>query len=233
MVSSFDESASGEGRILLNELANGLPLQIDGRDAIVQMKEGGSRHWRQMEWIGFYPEFWFEQNLASKLEASVGPRFGNVTFDIRRRHVWDLKAHSSDANRWAPLNDVEAIRDCIVTHGGLGFIVMSGPCVYESDGEFKAWHDGLKGGPSSYSRKIAQRGAVSRRRKVSFSPDRLVAFRFGALDDLDQAQSEGWLKGFQEGMRNSNGRARREKVMVDLDRIAPWAVVDEVLRSVT
>lgn len=219
-----------EGSLILQAIAEGLPAVIDAREAIVAMKDGGSPNWRQMEWIGFYPEFWFHSEVGPDLGATWGPRFGNMTFDIQRHHVWDLKSHSTDAGSWAPLNDVEAVTTCIESRQGVGFLILSGPCEYDDDGEFKVWHQALSGKRSQYSIRIAERGAKSRRRKVSFQPDHLLAFRFSSLEDLERAREEKWLKGFQEGMRNSNDRARRAKIMVDVDRVSEWAIVEEIHR---
>ena len=33
------------------------PKIIDGKDAILEMKEGNSKNWKQMEWMGFYFEY--------------------------------------------------------------------------------------------------------------------------------------------------------------------------------
>ena len=219
-----------EGRLLLRSIAKSLPAVIDGKTAIVSMEQGGSPNWKQMEWIGFYPEFWFATNLADSLGTQPGPRFGNMSFDLQRNHVWDLKAHSTGSSTWAPLNDIESIRDCINVHGGVGFLVLSGPCTYDEGGKFKAWHDQLKGGPSKYSTRIAARGATSRRRKTSFTPDHLIAFRFSSLEEVNRAQEEGWIKGFQTGMRNSDDTARRAKIMIDLARIGKWALIEEIQR---
>lgn len=225
-----EERPEDEGRLLVRRIADRLPQTIDAREAIESMRSGGSRHWRQMEWIGFYPEFLFETVIAPDIGAAPGPRYGNMNFDIRRKYVWDLKSHATGVSSWAPLNDVEAVTQCLLDHGGLGFIVLSGSCLYDDDGSFKRWHEQLKGGPSEYSKRIASRGASSRRRKVSYSPDRLVVFRFNSADELARARREGWIKGFQEGMRNSNDRSRRAKIMVDLGAIGQWAIVEDVRR---
>ena len=34
-----------------------IPKFVDGKEAILEMKNGGSRNWTQMEWIGFWFEF--------------------------------------------------------------------------------------------------------------------------------------------------------------------------------
>lgn len=229
MEQSF-ESAGDEGRRLLSVFARGLPMHIDARNAITAMRDGGSSQWRQMEWIGFYPEFFFESTLADGLQARRGPAFGKVSFDIQRHHVWDLKAHSSDSPEWAPLNDEEAVASCIEHHNGLGFVVLSGPCEYDEDGSFKQWHESLKGGKSAYSAKREKEGAKSRRRKTAFKPNHILVFRFETLSDLERAKSEGWVKRFQTGMRNSNDVPRRPKIQVNLKRVAPWSLVGEIHR---
>lgn len=153
-----------------------------------------------------------------------------MAFDLQRKYVWDLKAHADLKSSWSPLNDIEAIRGCIDDRGGVGFLVISGPCEYDEDGSFKSWHEVLKGGPSSYSRRVAERGAKSRKRKISFSPDHLIAFRFESHLELERAGKEGWIRGFQAGMRNSNDNKRRPKIMADLDNIGGWALIADVKR---
>ena len=31
-----------------------VPIMWDGKNAILEMKNAGNRHWKQMEWIGFF-----------------------------------------------------------------------------------------------------------------------------------------------------------------------------------
>lgn len=226
----MSSTIQAEAMSIINGFASGLPEVIDGRAAISEMREGGSRHWKQMEWIGFYPEFWFEQNLAGPLGMSTGPTFGNITFDLAGDGVWDLKSHSSSASPWSPLNDVEAVEECIQTHGGVGFILVSGPCTYDEDGSFKAWHDALKGKKSPYQEKNEALGVKSRRRKTSFAPHEFLAFGFNSMDSLALAHRNGWIKGFQEGMKNSNGTKRRAKIMVDTMSIPDSAIIARNVR---
>lgn len=217
--------ASVEATLLLGIFSSGLPQTIDGRKAITEMKLMDSKHWRKTEWIGFYPEFWFEEYAMDGVRARVGPTIGNVTFDIEREFVWDLKAHSNGSSNWAPLNDLRAVEHCIATHGGIGFLVLSGDCEYDDEEKtFKRWHERLQGGPSDYSKKMAAKGKKSRRRKVSFSPKHFLAFRFESLDELQNALAEGWIRDFQEGMPNSGGSARKAKFQVNIEKIPDWAI---------
>jgi hypothetical protein len=48
------QDATKEADLLLSKLRTSIPSQIDGKEAILQMKEEGSVNWRQMEWIGFW-----------------------------------------------------------------------------------------------------------------------------------------------------------------------------------
>ena len=121
------------------------------------------------------------------------------------------------------LNDAEAIEACIEIHGGVGFIVAVGTARYDEGGSFKMWHDGLKGGTSSYEVERIRRGAPSRRRKVSFSTDRYIAFYWDSTAKIGQGRREGWIGTFQEGMRNADGSPRRAKYSVRLDAV-PYLV---------
>ena len=57
--SGNDVRDSSEIEILFSSLLNKMPNSVDGKTAILEMRDGGSPNWRQMEWIGF----WFEYFL--------------------------------------------------------------------------------------------------------------------------------------------------------------------------
>jgi hypothetical protein len=205
---------------LLVELARTLPARIDGRSAIEQMMAEGSRQWRQMEWIGFWFEFFMEQSIVESLGATRGPRYGSTEFDIKTKYVWDLKVHPDDKPSLI-LNDQEAVGKCIDEHGGIGFIILEGKANYDDSGEFKVWHDSLKGKTSNYEIKRVAEGRRSRKRKVSFSPKNAKAVFIPDSDALTKAMNEGWLRSFQEGMRNSDGNPRRAKYKISDSRKIP------------
>jgi hypothetical protein len=211
-------NARKEADLLLSKLRSSIPSQIDGKEAILQMKEEGSRNWRQMEWIGFWFEHFVRTEVTGRLGISVGPSFGRTQFDLLISCVWDLKVHPRSADGKLILNDKEAIDLCIAERGGFGFIAVVGEAEYDGTGEFKAWHDVLKGGTSAYEVERIKRGAPSRRRKVSFNPQSVEAVFFSDQNQINQGINEGWLTLFQSGMRNSNGNPRREKYQIDLDR---------------
>ena len=172
------KSAYEEVISLFDQLIKEIPKFVDGKKAILEMKDGGGRNWRQMEWIGFWFEFFLEKNLIPVLGGTRGPTFGTTQFDFKKKFVWDLKAHPSGTNNLI-LNDQNAIKNCVESEKGLGFIIISGIVKYDnSKSEFKKWHDNLKGGTSTYEKERVARGAPSRRRKISFEPENLNALGF-------------------------------------------------------
>ena len=191
------------------------------KSAVREMKANDWPHWRQSEWPGFYFEY-RESALAVK-EFQRGPRYGNVTFDLQSKLVWDLKVHVGEGGM-VPLNDQEAVRDCISENGFLGWMILTGTATYASDKD-REWHTNFKGGLSAYSISNRAAGKPSRRIKGTFTPGEIVGFGLSGLDALERALSEGWLTGFQEGMANSNGRPRRAKYMANLNAIPDWALL--------
>lgn len=220
------KSAYEEVISLFDQLIKVLPKFVDGKKAILEMKDGGSRNWRQMEWIGFWFEFFLEKNLIPILGGSRGPTFGTTQFDFKKKFVWDLKAHPSGSKNLI-LNDQIAIKNCIESEHGLGFIIISGVAKYDGNGEFKNWHDNLKGGTSTYEKERVARGASSRRRKISFEPKKLHALWFNNIGEINSAVKDGWLKSFQTDMKNSNGKPRPAKFQFNLDTVSENNMIAE------
>jgi hypothetical protein len=191
------------------------------KHAISEMRANGWPHWRQSEWPGFY--FEYRETALGDQEFRRGPRYGNVTFDLQSRLVWDLKVHVGEGGM-VPLNDQEAVRNCIKENGFLGWMILTGEATYASDKD-REWHTRFKGGLSAYSLSNRAAGKSRRRIKGTFTPRAIVGFGLAGLDALEMALSEGWLTGFQEGMTNSNGRPRRAKYMVNLNAIPDWALL--------
>lgn len=191
------------------------------KHAVSEMKANDWPHWRQSEWPGFY--FEYRESALRKPEFQRGPRYGNVTFDLQSKLVWDLKVHVGDGGM-VPLNDQEAVRDCIKENGFLGWMILTGAATYASD-EDREWHTKFKGGLSAYSISNHAAGKPKRRIKGTFTPDKIIAFGITGLDALERALTEGWLVGFQEGMKNSNGKPRRAKYMANLNAVPDWALL--------
>ncbi len=162
-----------EGRTIRDVLMQGLPVIWDGRECIQFLKQH-DYNWRQMEWIGWFFDFAARQLLIETLGGSEGPRFGRTRMDYKRDFVWDFKAHpiKSTGRDEAILNDCEAVNSCIENKGGIGFVIAVGVAVYDITGEFKRWHDSLKGGTSAYERESFTRCQVAEE-KNQVQPDRL------------------------------------------------------------
>jgi hypothetical protein len=222
------KSAYEEVMSLFDQLIKVLPKFVDGKKAILEMKDGGGRNWRQMEWIGFWFEFFLEKNLIPILGGTRGPTFGTTQFDFKKKFVWDLKAHPSGTNNLI-LNDQNAIKNCVESEKGLGFIIISGIVKYDNGmSEFKKWHDDLKGGTSTYEKERVARGAPSRRRKISFEPENLIALWFDDIGEINSAVKDGWLKSFQTDMKNSNGMPRPAKFQFNLGGVSKNNMIAEL-----
>lgn len=198
---------------ILAELLPNIPGSIDGKKAILQMKREGSPNWKQMEWIGFWFEHLVSKHLIPGGNNQELSKHGKTTFDLRRKYVWDLKSHPNQTKSLI-LNDKSAIEECLREEPGLGFIILSGDVEYDEAGEFKKWHDTLKGGTSAYEKSRVLRNAPSRRRKVRFSPTSIDAYWFTKVSEIEKCLAEGILAEFQTGMRNSNGKSRKPKIMI-------------------
>lgn len=201
----------------LEELLSQMPAVWDGRKAILEMRDSGYPHWKQMEWVGFYFQFLCDTKLPPLVKIP-GPKYGRVEFDGFSEIPWDFKAHpdknaNGQDNKSVIVNDSLAIAGAIKQFGGAGLILAIGDTEYnDEDRSFQAWHQKLKGGLSNFEKQRILRKAPSRLRKTAF---RLREIRLILLDD----KTVQGLGSFQEGFRNSDGSPRNAKVLLDLDNI--------------
>ena len=194
-----------------------MPMHWDGKKCILEMKENNGRHWKQMEWIGFYFEYWCNRNLKGVMEMPYSKKYGNVSFDGYLKIPWDFKAHVTQSGDKIIVNDHQAIKKAIKDFGCVGLIIVTGPVVYDESQEFKKWHDEQKGKITDYVLKNIERGAPSRRRKVSM---KISKISFVKLDDdcLKKYSS------IHNQGRNSDGKPREPKVLLDLTKIGKHIV---------
>ena len=189
--------------------SSNMPLHWKGKDCILELKSA-DYHWRQMEWIGFYFQFKFE-SICKKSFKFPGDTFDNVTFDLKGKINWDLKSHSIDKKGHVILNDKIGIQKSIYKYGYHGDIIACLDTVKDDENDsFKKWHNDLKGGLSSYEEKRRKRINKSRKRKKEANLSNIFFFIFSE-NDLDK------LLTFKQG-QNSNGKARKEKYMIDLNK---------------
>lgn len=194
-----------------------IPTIWKGRDAILEMKNAGYSHWKQMEWIGFYFQFLCINKLSSIMKIP-GPKNGCVEFDGFLEIPWDFKAHpkknaKKQESNAVIANDRLATEWAIKKFGGAGLILAIGEATYnDQDRSFQIWHQEQKGGLSSYEKERILRKAPSRLRKTSFNLKKIDLILLGNKT-IKQ------LSSFQEGFRNSDGSPRNAKVLLDLDKI--------------
>jgi len=110
------------------------------------------------------------------------------------------------------VNDSQATAKGIKNYKAVGLILAIGEVLYnDEDRTFQKWHQKLKGGKSVYEKERIKRGAWSRLRKVSFDLKQISFIKI-TDDTLIKCGS------FQSDFRNSNGKPRRAKVLIDLEK---------------
>ena len=197
-------SPEAEGAALAAALFDGWKAEAwEGRACVEWLAASGARGANDNEWQGWYFEARGREVLAAAFQPSTRPprtRYGNTVFDYSLNHVWDLKAHtamqvdeSGAVTRAAGnlmLNDERAVRECIDDQG-LGFLIVSGSAVMDTDGSFVAWHRDFK---ARQGKRVApSNSGKSRTRKSAFAPLSVEAFWVGSSLALDAAIAGGSL----------------------------------------
>jgi hypothetical protein len=188
-----------------------LPKYWEGKSCVLELKDA-NYNWRQMEWWAFYFEYKVRDLLADKF-AFPGDKFDNVTFDLKGAINWDLKAKAikSDDHK-VILNDCSAMEKSIEQHEFHGEIIALCDVEYNDvNRTFQHWHTELKGGKSDYEIERENRTSISRYRKTKAELTETVLLVL-QKKDLEK------LSIMRQG-RNSNGKPRPEKYMLDLETI--------------
>jgi hypothetical protein len=191
-----------------------LPKFWDGKTCVLELKEA-NYNWRQMEWWAFYFEHKVRNILQDKFQFP-GDKFDNVSFDLKDAINWDLKAKAikSDDHK-VILNDCSAMEQSIENHGFHGEIIALCDVEYnDHDRSFQKWHTELKGGKSAYEIERETRTSISRYRKTKAELTEIVLLVL-QKNDLEK------LSIMKQG-RNSNGKPRSEKYMLDLEMISEF-----------
>ena len=198
---------------LISKKLRYIPIFWDGKKSILEMKEARFNKWKQMEWIGWYFQFLCEKILRNIMKIP-GPKYGNVEFDGFKEIPWDFKSHAiNTSSHQVIVNDSEATANAIKEFSCVGLILAMGEVKYNDDKRtFQKWHEILKGGKSRYEIERIKRGAWSRLRKVEF---KLKQISFIKIDDSVLIK----CGSFQRDFRNANGKPRREKILLDLEKL--------------
>jgi hypothetical protein len=199
---------------------SGIPASWDGKKSVLELKEA-DYNWRQMEWWGFYFEFISRRRLSGIFEIP-GEKFGTVGFDLKRSVNWDLKAKAIKSDDHACiLNDCAATEASIDKYGEHGVVIALCDVEYNDvNRSFQQWHSELKGGLSKYEIERRDRTSVSRYRKTHVDLAELLFIR------LDKSSLSS-LSTMKQG-RNSNGKPRPLKYMLDLEEI-DGLLVDKIV----
>jgi hypothetical protein len=203
----------------LKKLLAKLPTKWDGKKSILDLKKANF-NWRQMEWWGFYFEYLCYLRLGD-IFTIPGDRYGKAKtacFDIKNSINWDLKAKAikSDDHR-SILNDVEAMNLSVKEYGAHGLVIALCDVEYNDvNRSFQQWHQELKGGKSKYEINREQRTSVSRYRKTKAKLQEIL-FLVVTSKNISSL-------GIHHQGRNSNGKPRPPKYMLDYDLINKFLV---------
>lgn len=193
---------------------------VDGRMAILEMKEAGFPGWQEVEWAGFHAKFLVQKMCREKLNGEI------QVYDLdKKRHLvrgdyaWDTRFHVYDKSDKIPLGDVKGYSDLVEKHGGIGLLVVDAAVNTDKNGDFRRWHEELKGGSSEYSMERERDGRPPRERKTEYLILGVYAYFF-TLDDLNKGVMEGWTEDdFQRTMRNADGARRKSKYRIKSSEI--------------
>lgn len=188
-----------------------LPCDWDGKESVLALKKV-NYNWRQMEWWAFFFEHLCHQRLEGTFKIP-GETIGSTQFDIKGSVNWDLKAKATNSDQHkCILNDKAATNASIEAHGAHGVVIALCEVEYnDRDRTFQAWHSELKGGLSNYETQRRTRTAISRLRKTRATLQEILFLR------LDKSSVEN-MEEMRQG-RNSNGKPRPVKYMLDLESI--------------
>jgi hypothetical protein len=196
---------------IIKKKLKGIPKYWDGKKSILELKQE-DYHWKQMEWWAFYFELKCLQLLKKEFEIP-GETIGNVKFDLKGKINWDIKASAIKTdNHKIILNDIVAMQKSVLINKFHGEII--GLCDVEYNDinrTFQKWHTELKGGKSKYEIERESRTSISRYRKTSAELKEVILVIFSKYDFEK-------LYIMKQG-RNSNGKPRKEKYMLDLEDI--------------
>ncbi len=210
----FDEVGATGGHAAYGEVPG-----VDGRTALLEMKEAGFPGWGEVEWSGYYLKFIVQEACKNELSDQVEPLdLEHKRHFVKGNYVWDARLSAEDKND-VVLGDVDEYADIIESNGGIGVLVADAAVIKDDDGDFKRWQEELKGGVSEYEIRREVEGRPSQPRKQAFMIRKVFAYFF-TLDILKKGVKDKWAKDtWQRTMRNSNEQARGGKYLIKIDAV--------------
>ena len=190
---------------------------VDGRHAVLEMKEARFGSWREIEWPGYYVRY----AVSSAIERGSLVGFSVIKekkhYLAKREYLWDFRILNAELVDLM-LPDAERYYELIAQNGGIGIAIFF--AIYEMDitGEFRKWHQDLGGKKTEYVRDRIARGSPPRTRKTQFMVTHSLTI-FLSLADIEEGLEEGWISLYAQNMRNAYGNLRNPKYMLHLDHM--------------
>jgi len=194
---------------------------VDGREAILAMKKADFPAWQDVEWAGYYIKFLIQEECKEKLAGKIAPYSRERRHLVKGNYVWDTRLHAGEGK--VILGDVIEYNGVILDEGkgSIGLLVVDVYANTDLNGDFRRWHEELKGGLSDYTREREREGRSPRDRKTAFAIRKVLGYYF-TMEDFRKGIEEGWLRDdFQRGMRNYDGSPRNAKYLLILDAVPP------------
>jgi hypothetical protein len=108
--------------------------------------------------------------------------------------------------------------ESVARHGRHGLLLALLKCEYDQDGNFKKWHESIKGGTSDYVKEGISTGRRSRKRKVRAYVEKYVILTI-TKENIHR------LPIMNQG-RNSDGKPRMQKYGINLNDIALFSPIE-------
>jgi hypothetical protein len=191
---------------------------IDGRDAVLEMKESGYPNWKQVEWAGHHIKYLVQKNCSEGLCGAIVPYNLRSKHFVKGEYVWDARFKGHESNR-VPLSAVTDYDSITRRNGGIGVFIVDALWAHDLNGDFRRWHEEQKGAPSRYSIIREREGRPEHPRKSAYAFGKIIAYFF-AYNNLQNGVRDGWLQNnWQIDMRNAGGESRTAKYLLKVDKV--------------
>lgn len=201
-----------KGMDSLIQVLSTIPSYWYGMQCITEMKNSQDPNWKQMEWIGWFFQYWCKSKLQYMMTIPCPKKYDRVEFDGFFHYPVDFKSHVQRDKNVIPLNDMGAMFRALGDFQKIRLVIALGKSDPDVNNEFKRWHNKIKGGLSKYEKERIHRGSFSRVRKKGFFLEKIVML------DIDEEMLLQCTT-YQKGFRNSNGKVRKTKLQLDLSKV--------------
>ena len=206
-----DNTIENETRLISDVVVKHTPRNMDGVDAIKEMKDAEFPKWSLTEWQGLYFEFKVRPQLINTLGGEP-KKIGRTEFDYVLTFPWDMKVHSSlsqdgtKSGGGCQLNDGFSMEKAI-NEFGLGLMILSGIPTY--DLEFTRWFKEFR---QSKSKTEPQRLL-----KKQFLPEKVDFYFIPNSDRFSEALAKKEMTVFKQGPQQS-GQVRNYKYSLNMKK---------------